>query len=648
MVRPLVGGLLVLATVTACHAGGAYVVTNTANAGAGSLRWAITETTALGGEGSIVTFAASLKGKTIKPTSVLPAITRADVSVIGNIDQDGTPDIQLDGSLLPRGGPNSGLTVLGAPHCTIAGLAIVDFPASGITATNANVLRVFDCHLGVNLAGTAKRTNDFADMHLAGCASAFIGGWTAPERNVFSGGDSGASPPAYGLVMWDCSSCDVAGNYFGLTRGGLTAFGGGEYGVALARNAAGCTSNSLTTNVFAGVRTGVRIVGVGSDLNHLQSNWFGLAADGQTVLPGMDDGVRIYGGATGNVIGDPADGNVFAGSPIGVRISGAGTVSNAVQSNWFGLDAGGIQVAGVRQGVVVQDAGSQAIGGAAAAAGNLFAIHEAGATTYGVKCLAGATGSLVRFNRFGLLTTGAVALPTTNAVLIDGANVDVVDNVFVGHRVGLDFASLGADGRVLRNRFRNCTDTAVRLRNGARATLGDLNSQVVGEGRNVFLTTNLWNIRNETPYTVRAEGNDFSTTAKGAIDAKIWDRLDDATLGRVDFVPLKGGIIPTGGTEGAAVVVSGAVAEPTSRGAEIAFSLSAPANVTVEVLNLAGRPVAVLAQDRPADSGSQRLVWNGQSASGTTAPSGRYLVRVSARAGGGLQATALVPLTLPR
>jgi hypothetical protein len=448
--------------------------------------------------------------------------------------------------------------------------------------------------------------------------------------------------------MWDCSSCDVAGNYFGLTRGGLTAFGSGEYGVALARNAAGCTSNSLTTNVFAGVRTGVRIVGAGTELNHLLGNWFGLAADGQTVLPGMDDGVRIYGGATGNVIGDPGAGNTFGGSPTGVRISGAGTVSNAVQSNWFGLDAGGIQVAGVRQGVVVQDAGSQAIGGAAAAAGNLFAIHEAGATTYGVKCLAGATGSLVRFNRFGLLTTGAVALPTTNAVLVDGANVDVVDNVFVGHRVGLDFASLGADGRVLRNRFRNCTDTAVRLRNGARATLGDLNSQVVGEGRNVFLTTNLWNIRNETPYTVRAEGNDFSTTAKGAIDAKIWDRLDDATLGRVDFVPLKGGIIPTGGTEGAAVVVSGAVAEPTSRGAEIAFSLSAPANVTVEVLNLAGRPVAVLAQDRPADSGSQRLVWNGQSASGTTAPSGRYLVRVSARAGGGLQATALVPLTLPR
>ena len=650
MTQRSVAVVTALLLVAVCRAGGTYTVTTTANAGVGSLRWAIGQVNLPGGEHSAIKFAAALKGKTIKPTSALPPITQAYVSIIGDIDQDNAPDIQLDGGLLARDGSTPGLEVWNAPHCTIGGLSVVRFPGSGIRALNADALYIFCCHLGVDLAGTTKLINGFADLQLSGCTNASIlGGMGPAQRNILSGGAVAPGVLAYGLLMSDCSGCDAIGNYFGLTRDGLKAFGGGNYGVALAKNATGCTSNLITDNVFAGVRTGIRVAGGGTTLNEIKGNSFGLKADGQTVVPGMNFGVYVYGGAHDNLIGDLGWGNVFGGCEAGVGIGGTGTTQNTVQANWFGLDAGGIQVRGLRYGVLVGDAGPQTIGGATAPAGNILVPSDPVPPTYGVKFLQGGSGSVIRYNRFGLLPSGGVADPTTYDILLDGANVDVVDNTFVGPSIGLDISGLGGDGRVLRNRFRDCTYAGVRLSAPAHASLGDLSSQVVGEGRNVFRSTNLWHIRNETPSALKAEGNEFGTTSKAAIDARMWDKLDDAALGRVDFSPLKGGVVPAGGAAAVAgLAVTGASASPTAAGAEIAFALSSPASVTVEVLNLAGRPVAVLAQERPTNAGLQRLAWNGRSLSGASAPSGRYLARITARSADGTQATALAPLGLAR
>jgi hypothetical protein len=161
----------------------------------------------------------------------------------------------------------------------------------------------------------------------------------------------------------------------------------------------------------------------------------------------------------------------------------------------------------------------------------------------------------------------------------------------------------------------------------------------------VFASSNTWHIRNETANAVKAEGNTFGTTVASEIDAKIWDQLDDGTYGRVDYDPLKGGIHPSGNPQPAALSVAGAAALPTNCGAEVVFSLSAPAEVTVEVLNLAGRRVATVAHRTALAAGTQRLVWNGQSDAGTRAPAGRYLVRITARDAQGAQATALCGVT---
>jgi hypothetical protein len=83
-------------------------------------------------------------------------------------------------------------------------------------------------------------------------------------------------------------------------------------------------------------------------------------------------------------------------------------------------------------------------------------------------------------------------------------------------------------------------------------------------------------------------------------------------------------------TQTAAAQLMGVSAHATSAGAEISFTLAAPASVSAEVLNIAGRTVRQIVADRAYEAGPQSLAWNGASEHGTRVPSGTYLVRVTA------------------
>lgn len=74
----------------------------------------------------------------------------------------------------------------------------------------------------------------------------------------------------------------------------------------------------------------------------------------------------------------------------------------------------------------------------------------------------------------------------------------------------------------------------------------------------------------------------------------------------------------------------GVTTVPTCIGAEVCFTLSAPASVSAEILNIAGRTVKHLVSNRICDAGQQSLAWNGVSDYGTRAPHGTYLIRVTA------------------
>ena len=616
-----------------------YTATNTADSGAGSLRQAIMDANAHTGTDK-VTFAAGLSGRKIKPLGALPALTEQTV-VDGDLNDDHAPDITLDGSLF--GGDGNGLTVRG-DQCTIQGLAVMNFPEAGVLLDGVEGCTVRDCHLGVNLAGDAAAPSPHGDVRILDGRGHVIG---EPGRgNILAGQPDGS------LVGVGCEEAVIEGNYFGLDRAGAATLPSDGLGIALQPGGAlGARLNTIRGNVFAGIDGGLALYG--ADENTIQGNLFGLAADGSTTVALTDWGIDLEDGACDNVIGGQEVGpaNVFCGgeATTGVHITGAETKGNRIEGNYFGMDAAGTARRTLMRGVGLQeDGGEQVIGGSTSAAGNYFA-SDTPANYWGVLLQEAGPRTQVCNNTFGALPNGARAKCVGNHLMaVNTTQVEARYNLFDSGNIGLHAvattaaASIEATG----NRFRNLWQ-AVQVTGAASVVLGNLgNASTDDDGGNTFSVSNTSVVGNYGPNRVPAEGNWWGTTVRKEIETRVYDKQDNPAYGRVDFDPLAGGVSPTGETRPA--MVSGATAIPTAGGAEVVFSLSAPAEVTVTVVNVGGRPVATVVQDRATEVGLQRVSWSGRSATGTRVPDGRYLVRITARSTAGAEATALTSLRVER
>jgi immune inhibitor A len=82
-------------------------------------------------------------------------------------------------------------------------------------------------------------------------------------------------------------------------------------------------------------------------------------------------------------------------------------------------------------------------------------------------------------------------------------------------------------------------------------------------------------------------------------------------------------------------------------GGQIFYSLSAPATVDIEVVNLAGRLIRRLSGGLQ-QAGTCSTLWNGLTDSGSSVPSGSYLVRLTARTVDGQSVSAVQSLSLRR
>ncbi|MBM3956450.1 MAG: sulfatase-like hydrolase/transferase [Gemmatimonadetes bacterium] len=100
---------------------------------------------------------------------------------------------------------------------------------------------------------------------------------------------------------------------------------------------------------------------------------------------------------------------------------------------------------------------------------------------------------------------------------------------------------------------------------------------------------------------------------------------------------------------GVAPALSGLTASPTPNGgAQITFALSAPADVSVEVANIAGRPIAAITRGTRLRKGVQTLLWHGRSDTGLPAPNGTYVVRVTSRGADGSVSRSLTTCSIRR
>ncbi|MFW5868666.1 MAG: FlgD immunoglobulin-like domain containing protein, partial [Armatimonadota bacterium] len=101
--------------------------------------------------------------------------------------------------------------------------------------------------------------------------------------------------------------------------------------------------------------------------------------------------------------------------------------------------------------------------------------------------------------------------------------------------------------------------------------------------------------------------------------------------------------------EGAGALAINTLSAGSAEGrAQVVYTLSQDAAVDVEVLNIAGVTVRRLIAGRAQEAGPQQITWDGRNASGSNAPNGRYIIRVTARSDDGQQVSAIRSLQLER
>ncbi len=93
--------------------------------------------------------------------------------------------------------------------------------------------------------------------------------------------------------------------------------------------------------------------------------------------------------------------------------------------------------------------------------------------------------------------------------------------------------------------------------------------------------------------------------------------------------------------EPATLVVTALAPTRTALALEMPYTLSAPAAVSAQIMNIAGRTIRHMASNSLQPAGQSRLIWNLRNAADRRVPDGMYLVKLVARSPQGQQVTSL-------
>jgi parallel beta-helix repeat protein len=346
-------------------------------------------------------------------------------------DSSGTRTITPDGVRL--GNNLAGVFLTGAARGNLIGGAT---PGTGnVIAGNALGLLLNAGTAGNSIQGNRVGTDPtgtiglgntaFGFLLLEGAAANTIGGTATGAGNLVSANGLGLS------IVGPATNNVVQGNLIGTDAAGALqrALGNFQVGVFV-NNSSGNTIGGTTRgagNVISGnIGSGVQLFGPLAEANLVLGNLIGLDAAG-TAAAGLlggnsRDGVLIQG-APRNTIGGTTPGarNVISNNgAAGLRLLGGSTSGNLVEGNFVGTDAGGaVPLGNALDGIVLNDAPGNTIGGATPGAGNVLAGNGAS----GVQIVGGAaTGNLVQGNRIGTDPGGVIRVPNAlSGVLVNGA-----------------------------------------------------------------------------------------------------------------------------------------------------------------------------------------------------------------------------------
>jgi hypothetical protein len=326
--------------------------------------------------------------------------------------------------------------------------------------------------IGTNAAGTSAIPNKLGVALTANFSDSTLGGTIAGAGNLISGNGTG--------MELDGTTYVIEGNRIGTDAAGTTTIANTGDGILIqsvgSSNTVGGTI-AAAANVIAGNGgSGIDILSAGSfkpGSNVIQGNKIGTDVSGTIALPNTLDGIDMIG-SSGNTIGGTASGTgnvISANGRFGIQIAfnpnNANQASNnVIQGNQIGTDISGtVAIANGLDGIYLNGAANNTIGGTMAGAGNIIASSgQFGIFLQGFpiqSSFQAASNNVIQGNRIGSGTFGgALGNKAGGITMFPGATGNTIGgtvtgegNTISGNLTGVILSGTGTTGNLIQGNF---------------------------------------------------------------------------------------------------------------------------------------------------------------------------------------------------
>ncbi len=418
------------------------VVTNTADAGLGSLRAALYYVT--DHPGSTVTFNIPTSDPgysngvyNIHLTGMLPPLV-SNGMVIDGSTQPGfmsKPLIRIDASQIIPQTFTSDTVLIYSSSNQIRGVSFSGFDWNGMTLEypDASNNTVSGCWIGVDTTGTNSAGNAFQGiLDVNGASHNTFGGTNASARNVISGNSQ------YGIYVAGTNTTGnvIEGNYIGVDPSGSIQVSNDLSGIFIGGGTTGNmigATNTAARNIISGnFQYGIWLSDTNTTKNTIQNNYLGTDVTGSNAIANGLSGIFIGYGTYSNTIGGTSTlaRNVISGNTA-YGIFMANTMGNTVLGNYIGVNVSGESaLPNAASGIAVfSGAVSNFIGGAR----NVISGNE----QYGIEMLGvgGVSNNYVFGNYIGTDAAGTNSFNNQQygIGLVQGASGNIIGSASAGN-----------------------------------------------------------------------------------------------------------------------------------------------------------------------------------------------------------------------
>jgi hypothetical protein len=414
----------------------------------------------------------------------------------GNIVQGNFIGIDKDGARALSNNVH-GVYIFGAPSNRIGGPAarnvISGNRRTGVLIQGSEAMnnRVEGNYIGTDVAGRMALGNGEGGVRLTEAFDNIVGEMTpvvgSALGNVISG-NNGAGVYLSGVNAFATAGNRVQGNVIGTDVDGSRPLPN-SVGVVIDNSRGhviGGTTPMARNIISANRSEGIFIVGSEAAANRIEGNFIGADKLGLAALPNHS-GVVIED-APGNTIGGMEAGarNLISGNRIvGVIIRGSGARGNSVRANFIGTDSSGTaRLGNGNEGVVIENASDNLIGGLTGSVGNVISANGSGSLDSGITILATggeARGNRIEGNRIGTDLSGSVNLGNVGSgvflVTLPGSgqvrgNSTVSNTIAFNTRAGVAVWNQATENRISQNAIRSSGGLGIDL-GGDGVTMND-------------------------------------------------------------------------------------------------------------------------------------------------------------------------------